>query len=459
MAFAGYGETARRRARFRGRDKRCGQYGRGLVVLGCIPATLPNLFFLIFGSLLTVVFLATRINDHNRSVEPGSAEISSFAAVVGKGAMRVGVGGSGGEVGDVASDGKPNQIKQKLVDDSSLGPSSAFCSRLYDPLICAHGTVGASYWPSGSGINRPLPNTVPALAAAVAAGHKCIEVDVSRTKDGHLVALHSRELKPLTNNAHKNVGELTLDEILSLHIPGGGYQIATFAEAMATVMRRGLQQITIDFKEDDQSSSGDINTRKQSEPVDVVADVFGVAGRGKDTGQPSSTTTTTTTGFGLAVLSTIAMVDESGAGCPECVFWGKSDSVMIEILRENDEAAVGFTVANFSRVMLELGLDKVDARKRPLIATAKNNPNSKVVAAVQSEMISSVLKKKLSQNFVNDIFAWTVNEEHLITRVANHGVDGIVTDEPEEATRVVRAMRERCGERNLKQKGKKGRNE
>ena len=41
----------------------------------------------------------------------------------------------------------------------------------------------------------PSPNTVPALAAVVAAGHRCVEVDVSRTRDGHLVALHARELK------------------------------------------------------------------------------------------------------------------------------------------------------------------------------------------------------------------------------------------------------------------------
>ena len=62
------------------------------------------------------------------------------------------------------------------------GPSAAFCALPFDPLVCAHGTVGASFWPAGSSVERPLPNTVPALAAVVAAGHACVEVDVSRVR-------------------------------------------------------------------------------------------------------------------------------------------------------------------------------------------------------------------------------------------------------------------------------------
>ena len=70
--------------------------------------------------------------------------------------------------------------------------------------MCAHGTVGSRDWPANvdpvpSGAT-PGANTVARcqtrsrrLAAAVDAGFECVEVDVSRTKDGHLVALHSRD--------------------------------------------------------------------------------------------------------------------------------------------------------------------------------------------------------------------------------------------------------------------------
>jgi glycerophosphoryl diester phosphodiesterase len=102
---------------------------------------------------------------------------------------------------------------------AAAGPSSAFCGRP-DPLVCAHGTVGSIDWDESKRGPRPLPNTVPALTAAVAAGHACVEVDVSRTKDGHLVALHSRELKRLTDGRVSNPGDVTLAEVLALTVPG-----------------------------------------------------------------------------------------------------------------------------------------------------------------------------------------------------------------------------------------------
>ena len=455
MAFAGYGETQRRRARFRGAHRRAGAHGGVVYVLGCIPATLPTLAALALCSLVTVFLLASRINDRDQSVEPGSAQMSSFAAAVGAGAMRRGDRDPtlDGDVGmqllagarlSTSGDGDGGLSQ-------TLGPSAAFCALPFDPLVCAHGTVGASHWPEASGVRRPLPNTVPALAAAVAAGHECVEVDVSRSKDGHLVALHARELRRLTDNRHLNVGELTLEEILNLPVPGGGYSVATFAEAMATVMRRGLKQITVDFKEDD-AGEGDSFRR------DVAArPAFGVA--------PKLSSVAKTRGFGQAVLSAIAAVDETGMGCLECVFWGKSDEIMLEILRENPEARVGFTVANFSRAIRDARLDSVDPLERELIHRASgsikfarnkrlstrndagkesSSERANVVAAVQSEMISPVLTKRLRLENVNHVYAWTVNDEASIRRVANHGVFGIVTDEPEEATRVVRLMRLMC---------------
>ena len=134
---------------------------------------------------------------------------------------------------------------------------------------------------------------------------------------------------------------------------------------------------------------------------------------------------------------------------------------MLEILRENPEARVGFTVANFSRAIRDAGLDSVDPLERELIhrasgstafkrsgrlstrndASESSSAGARVVAAVQSEMITPVLTKRLRLENVNDVYAWTVNDEASIRRVANHGVFGIVTDEPEEATRVVRLMR------------------
>ena len=441
MAFAGYGETQRRRARFHGAHRRGGARGR-VYVLGCLPATLPTLAALALCSLVTAFLLASRMSDHDRSVEPGSAQMSSFAAAVGAGAMHRGerdptLDGDGGT--RTVADASRTASARGAGDGGlspALGPSAAFCALPFDPLVCAHGTVGASHWPEASSVKRPLPNTVPALAAAVAAGHACVEVDVSRTKDGHLVALHARELKSLTANAHANVGDFTLEEILDLAVPGGGYSVATFAEAMATVMHRGLAQITVDFKEDDARASA------RADPAETSA---------KAARSPPGRTRGVR-GFGQAVLSAIAAVDETGLGCVECVFWGKSDDIALEILRENPEARVGFTVANFSRAIRDAGLGSVDPLDRELIRRASHSgglapsggAGARVVAAVQSEMVEPALTRRLKGENVRDVYAWTVNDEASVRRVANRGVRGIVTDEPEEATRVIRAMRAMC---------------
>ena len=227
----------------------------------------------------------------------------------------------------------PAQLEGTPADALAIGPTNAFCARPTDPLVCAHGTVGSRDWPAqvdrvpsgASPCQRkdcPLPNTVPALAAAVDAGFECVEVDVSRTKDGPLVALHSRELRHLTNGAKTSVAEITLREAMALEMPSGSYGVATFAEAMATVVNRGLRQITVDFKED---------------------------------GRPGHAVS-----FAQTALAEIAMVDPDN-GCPECVYWGKDDSVMLDVLRSS-RGQVGYTVANFSAAMRDGGLDTTPTR-------------------------------------------------------------------------------------------------
>lgn len=45
---------------------------------------------------------------------------------------------------------------------------------------------------------------------------------------------------------------------------------------------------------------------------------------------------------------------------------------------------------------------------------------------------------------VGKVYAWTVNDPIRIRHVANQGVDGIVTDEPEACGRHVAALRAAC---------------
>ena len=69
-------------------------------------------------------------------------------------------------------------------------------------------------------------NTMPAMRAAVEMGCDAIETDVRRTKDGHLVLIHDRDVAR-TTNGHGNVDEMTLTELRALD--AGSWKDPAFA--------------------------------------------------------------------------------------------------------------------------------------------------------------------------------------------------------------------------------------
>jgi hypothetical protein len=134
-------------------------------------------------------------------------------------------------------------------------PSRRFC-QLPPPLVCAHG---------GDSGAAP-PNTAAAFAAALRGGARCVEVDVARTRDGHLVVLHSRELQHLLRLAGRapaqqspaqpppQVGDFTWAEVQQLRWEGG--EGVEAVEAVVRLVQANTDQITLDVKTHTQVGSG-----------------------------------------------------------------------------------------------------------------------------------------------------------------------------------------------------------
>ncbi|XP_027092627.1 glycerophosphodiester phosphodiesterase GDPD4-like isoform X2 [Coffea arabica] len=74
------------------------------------------------------------------------------------------------------------------------------------PLVCAHG--GDS--------SKAFPNTMDAYQTALRSQVDCIEIDVSRSLDGGLFALHDRDLQRILGNSTSRVGYLSTKEIQEL---------------------------------------------------------------------------------------------------------------------------------------------------------------------------------------------------------------------------------------------------
>jgi hypothetical protein len=105
---------------------------------------------------------------------------------------------------------------------------------------------------------------------------------------------------------------------------------------------------------------------------------------------------------------------------------------------------VGYSVANFSRAIIDAGLHRLAGRE--------DVTSRAYVAAAQSEMASEALIAEVAAATAEDAphgktrtYAWTVNAPAATAAVVNAGVDGVVTDEPELVARVGRKLRGRCG--------------
>ncbi|MGH7208156.1 MAG: glycerophosphodiester phosphodiesterase [Nitrospiraceae bacterium] len=79
-------------------------------------------------------------------------------------------------------------------------------------------------------------NTLRSIAQAIALGCDMFEVDVQRTKDGHLVLIHDPRVDRTTNGKGL-VAEMDLEELRTLDA-GGGQKIPTLEEALQAASGR-----------------------------------------------------------------------------------------------------------------------------------------------------------------------------------------------------------------------------
>ncbi len=99
-------------------------------------------------------------------------------------------------------------------------------------------------------------NSVEAIEACVLSGIDMVEIDVRRTRDGHLVLMHDDTVDRTTNGAG-SVSELTLAEVSALRLRSGmggdgstltESRVPTLEQAMASA--RGRILVNLDAKDD-----------------------------------------------------------------------------------------------------------------------------------------------------------------------------------------------------------------
>lgn len=271
--------------------------------------------------------------------------------------------------------------------DALLLPSQAFCSRSKPPIVCAHGGDGDSGHP---------PNTRESFQAAIGLGVDCVEIDVARTKDGQLVVLHARELVELLKlpgnraAAPRNPShacDLSMDEISQLRWPKG--------ETLLSVKEA---------------------IRMSSSYVELVILDIKLCHDGSDED---------------------ALVDDlirtvHSLGCGNCLIWAKEDRIVRRLKKLSPGQKCGYICVNETEANRKEGMDESLRMREPEIV------------GMHFEMVS-LHQSKIIQAASKILIVWTTNTAESMIRAFASSSDGVVTNHPRPAMRLIDNLMLKCG--------------
>ncbi|KAL3324501.1 hypothetical protein AABB24_038573 [Solanum stoloniferum] len=247
------------------------------------------------------------------------------------------------------------------------------------PLVCAHG--GDS--------SKAFPNTMAAYRIALDSQADCIEIDVSRSSDGVLFALHDRDLQRITGNNNSKVSYLSskeikeLDAVHQLKLEHHDLTVPTLEDALKLISG-SVRQVILDAK------VGPLLYERE---------------------------------FAKDLLS---VVDTTG--CRNCLVWAKSDSFSRDVMKLSSDVMVGYIVM----------IDPSTGTRMKLLRM-----RGAAVVGVYHPLIDKNLMKIL-QGRNKKVYAWTVDDEDSMKKMLFERVDAIVTSSPSLLQRLMQDVRTQC---------------
>ncbi|XP_026435054.1 glycerophosphodiester phosphodiesterase GDPD4-like isoform X1 [Papaver somniferum] len=252
------------------------------------------------------------------------------------------------------------------------------------PLVCAH----------GGDPTKAFPNTISAYHSALSSQVDCIEVDVSRSSDGILFALHDRDLQRISGNETAKVGFLTRKEVRVLLIKELGVKHLSHQE----------------FHEQEMSTVEDALMLISKSVRHVILDA--------KVGPPKYEQ-----GLAKDILSIVKRTQ-----CQNCIIWAKSDTLARDIIRLSSDVTVGYIVMS----------DPVTGARTNLLRMKKAG-----VVGVYHPLVDDKLVRVLHGRN-KKVYSWTVDEADSMRRMLIEQVDGVVTNHPAKLRRLMQDIQTQC---------------
>ncbi|KAF3440955.1 hypothetical protein FNV43_RR19241 [Rhamnella rubrinervis] len=246
------------------------------------------------------------------------------------------------------------------------------------PLVCAHG---------GDSTNA-FPNTISAYQFALRSQADCVEIDVSRSSDGVLFALHDRDLQRISGNNTSKVGHFSMKEIKELAAVHQstlkfGETIPTIEDALK-LMSSSVRQVILDAK---------------------VGPPLYEKGLARD------------------ILKVVERTR-----CKNCIVWAKSDNLARDVIKQSSDVTVGYIVMIDPSTKVRTNLLRVKGAG---------------VVGVYHPLIDEKLMRVL-HGTNKKIYAWTVDDVDSMQRMLTEHVDAVVTSNPGLLQRLMQDLRTQC---------------
>lgn len=219
----------------------------------------------------------------------------------------------------------------------------------------------------------------------------CLEIDVSRSKDGVLFALHDRDLQRISGNSTSKVGHLSMKEIKELAVHHQSAQdfhnhtVPTIEDALMLVSS-SVRQVILDAK----------------------------------VGPPSYEK-----GLAKDILAVVERLQ-----CQNCLIWAKSDNLARDLIKLKSNVTVGYIVM----VDPDTGIKTKLLRMKGAGVVGVHHP-------LIDEKLVAILHRRNKK-----AYAWTVDDVDSMRKMLFEHVDAVVTNNPNLLQQLMQDIRTECRE-------------
>ncbi|KAL6660768.1 hypothetical protein ACP70R_001803 [Stipagrostis hirtigluma subsp. patula] len=282
-----------------------------------------------------------------------------------------------------------------LQSEPILGMRERKCGWIATPpMVCAHGGDSTNAFPNSFMVlGDQVTLQMDAFRLALDARVDCVEVDVSRSSDGVLFALHDRgrDLQRMSGNSTAKVGHWSTDEI----------------KALSTRF-----QLSKEVQNEEVPKAEDALAMISQSVRQVILDV--------KVGPPSFEK-----GLAEDILSLIRRTN-----CENCLVWAKSDDLGRDIIKLSKDVVVGYIVM----------VDKSTGRRTELVRIEGSK-----VAGVYHPLIHEKVMQVMHRHD-RKVFAWTVDDGNSMKKMLYEHVDAIVTSNPSLLLQLMQETKDECME-------------